>query len=162
MSCWKSAGIRAEPELLRALCSVSQPQAPVSLPAPATARLWLWPFPPCPAFPRWGFPSLGLHLHRDSLCAELRRGSAKESILGSSAQSCGWKWGEGRVNPAQLLAHRQQAWSSFWGSFCITTAAKICVILPHDLTRAHKGSQHSPNANPQIITCKGSFQPSKA
>lgn len=31
MSCWKSAGGWAEAELLRALCSGSQPQAPVSL-----------------------------------------------------------------------------------------------------------------------------------
>lgn len=31
MSCWKSAGGWAEAELLRALCSESQPQAPVSL-----------------------------------------------------------------------------------------------------------------------------------
>lgn len=38
---------------------------------------------------------------------------------------------------SQLLAHGQQVWSSFWGSNCITIAAKICVILPCDLTRAH-------------------------
>lgn len=59
----------AEPELLRALCSVSQPRAPVSLPAPAEARLWLWPFPPFPAFhtfPGQCFPALGLHPHADS------------------------------------------------------------------------------------------------
>lgn len=83
-----------------------------------------------------GFPSLGLHPQKGSQRAALRRGSAKGSLLGSVAQCCSCH--EEKAEFIQLPAHRQQVWSSFWGSYCITTAAKNCVILPRDLTWAHK------------------------